>query len=272
MMRRALVCSLPAVHVVCAVLGLAGCGDDLHPPEATCAPGEPLSIVVFDRENQWVHPSTPVAAQAMQDLGAARGFRVMVTADPLAFDDALLARTDVVMFSVTSGNILEEEQRTRLERFFTGGGGFAGTHSASSTEHDWAFYKQMLVPVTFKTHPSIQPGVLSIEAAGDPLVAGLPQPWVRTDEWYTFYERPEDLGLKVLLAIDEAQMDPVAYPDWARVGYHPLAWTHERHGGRAFYTALGHTPESYSEPLFMQMLERGIEWAGAERHLARCGP
>jgi type 1 glutamine amidotransferase len=260
-MRRVIVCAL-----------LAACGDDLPAEEVTCPSDEALSLVVFDRENQWVHPSTPVAAQALQELGDARGWRVLVTDDPLALDDALLARTDVVMFSVTSGNILEEEQRARLERFFTGGGGFVGTHSASSTEHEWAFYKQVLVPVTFKTHPAIQQGVLSIEAPGDALVDNLPQPWVRTDEWYTFYERPEDLGLKVLLALDEAQMDPTTYPDWARVGYHPLAWTHERHGGRAFYTALGHTPESYGEPLFMQMLERGIDWAASDRHRARCGP
>jgi len=259
-MRRVIVCTL-----------LAACGDDLPAEEQRCAPDEPLSLVVFNRENQWEHPSTPVAAQAIEAMGAERGWRVQVTADPTALDDALIARTDVVMFSVTSGNVLEEEQRARLEGFFTGGGGFVGTHSASSTEHTWPFYKQ-LVPATFKTHPSIQPGVISIEAPGNPLVADLPQPWIRTDEWYTFNERPEDLGLKVLLALDEAAMDPVAYPDVVRVGYHPLAWTHERAGGRVFYTALGHTPESYSEPLFMQMLARGIEWAAAERHLARCAP
>jgi len=271
-MRRAIVSISSSAAAVAALAALAACGDDVRAEAPACSADEPLGVVVFNRENQWVHPSTPVAAQALQELGAARGWRVDVTADPLAFDDALLARTDVVMFSVTSGNVLEAEQRERLEGFFTGGGGFAGTHSASSTEHDWAFYKQVLVPATFKTHPSIQEGVVSIEAPLNPLVADLPQPWVRTDEWYTFYERPEDLGLRVLLALDEGRMDLTAYPDWVRVGYHPLAWTHERHGGRAFYTALGHTPESYSEPLFMQMLARGIEWAGAERHLARCGP
>lgn len=257
MVRRVILCTL-----------VAACGDALL-PEEVCPADEKLSLAVFTRENQWVHPSTPIAAQALQDRGVALGWRVQVTGDPNALDDALLAGTDVVMFSVTSGNVLDEDARARLEQFFKGGGGYVGTHSASSTEHDWPFYK-VLVPATFRTHPAIQEGYLTIEADGDPIVADLPDPWIRTDEFYTFYERPEELGLKVLIALDEARMDPVAYPADARVGYHPLAWTHDNHGGRAFYTALGHTPESYSEPLFMQMLERGIEWAAAERHRARC--
>jgi cytochrome c len=29
---------------------------------------------------------------------------------------------------------------------------------------------------------------------------------------------------------------------------HPIAWCHENLGGRAFYTALGHTVEAYAEP------------------------
>jgi type 1 glutamine amidotransferase len=45
-----------------------------------------------------------------------------------------------------------------------------------------------------------------------------------------------------------------------------IAWYHDFDGGRAFYTALGHTPESFVEPLFLQHLLGGIEYAaGAAR-------
>jgi type 1 glutamine amidotransferase len=40
-----------------------------------------------------------------------------------------------------------------------------------------------------------------------------------------------------------------------------MAWYHEYEGGRAFYTALGHTSESYAEPAFLGHLEGAIEWA-----------
>jgi type 1 glutamine amidotransferase len=42
---------------------------------------------------------------------------------------------------------------------------------------------------------------------------------------------------------------------------HPIAWYHEYDGGRAWYTALGHTSESYYEPLFLAHLWGGIMYA-----------
>ena len=42
---------------------------------------------------------------------------------------------------------------------------------------------------------------------------------------------------------------------------HPVAWFHEFEGGRSWYTAGGHTAESFREPLFREHLRGGIEWA-----------
>jgi type 1 glutamine amidotransferase len=39
-----------------------------------------------------------------------------------------------------------------------------------------------------------------------------------------------------------------------------MAWYHEFEGGRVFYTALGHTTESYSEPEFLHHVLGGIHW------------
>jgi type 1 glutamine amidotransferase len=40
----------------------------------------------------------------------------------------------------------------------------------------------------------------------------------------------------------------------------PLAWCHEFEGGRAFYTALGHKQESYTDPTYVKHLTGAIEW------------
>lgn len=42
---------------------------------------------------------------------------------------------------------------------------------------------------------------------------------------------------------------------------HPISWCHFYDGGRSWYTALGHTSESYSEPIFLQHLLGGIRFA-----------
>lgn len=221
-----------------------------------------LSVIVFTRENQWSHPSNPIAADALAALADERDWSATVTDDPSIFTAGRLDDTDVVVFSITSGNILDDPARAALESYFASGGGFVGTHSASSTEQDWPFYKT-LVPATFWTHPtnpSERAGLITIENRNHPLAAGLPRSWMRTDEWYTFYERPEELGVDVVLALDESSLGAEYASSELAVGYHPLAWTHDHAGGRAFYTALGHTPESYAEPEFMEMLARGIEW------------
>lgn len=239
---------------------LAACGDN-HPVDR--GREDPLSVLVFTKQNDWMHPSNPVAAQAIAELGARNGWNVTVTADAAVLTAEQLARTDVVIFSVTSANILGDRERANLEAFFRAGGGFVGIHSASYTEWDWPFYLSSLVPVTFKTHPSpvnVQPARLTIESASSP-TDGLPDPWLRSDEYYTFNERPEDIpGLRMLIALDESSLGPDYNPP--KIGYHPLAFTHELSGGRTFYTALGHTPESYAEPEFLALLERGIAWAG----------
>src|SRR6185503_17307304 len=41
----------------------------------------------------------------------------------------------------------------------------------------------------------------------------------------------------------------------------PIAWSHFYDGGRAWYTALGHTAQSYTEPLFLTHLLGGIQFA-----------
>lgn len=240
------------------VVLVAACGDN----------EKPFSVIVFTRQNQWNHTSNPVAAQALEQMAVDNGWLVQVTDDPAVFTKSTLDDTSVVVFSVVSGNILDDAARANLEPFFRHGGGFVGIHSASSAEFDWSFYGQTLVPVLFKTHPlpdNVQTGTLDVLAPDDPIMRGIPSMWVRSDEFYTFYQRPEDVpGLHLLNALDESSMGP-DYPDDVRVGFHPLTFWHENKGTRAFYTALGHTDESYSEPDFLRMLQQAIEWAGRRR-------
>ena len=42
---------------------------------------------------------------------------------------------------------------------------------------------------------------------------------------------------------------------------HPISWYHVYDGGRAFYTAMGHTRESYAEPLFRAHIAGAVRWA-----------
>lgn len=76
----------------------------------------------------------------------------------------------------------------------------------------------------------------------------LPRQWIREDEWYNF----KDLNpnREVLLTLDEQ-----SYEGGTHGEHHPISWCHEYEGGRAFYTGLGHTPESYEEDFLKHLLE-----------------
>ena len=46
---------------------------------------------------------------------------------------------------------------------------------------------------------------------------------------------------------------------------HPIAWTRCLGKGRSFYSAIGHRPETYTEPNNAAMLEAAITWAADRR-------
>ena len=131
--------------------------------------------------------------------------------------------------------------------------GSAWKRTAADSEYGWPWYGG-LAGAYFKSHPAIQQATLDV--AADPLTAGLPRRWTRTDEWYDFQAPPP--GVDVLVTIDETTYDPG--PDAMGAG-HPITWAHAYDGGRAWYTAMGHTDASYSEPAFLTQLGNGILWA-----------
>jgi hypothetical protein len=91
---------------------------------------------------------------------------------------------------------------------------------------------------------------------------GLPARWTRTDEWYNFRSNPR-ASVHVLATIDES-----SYQGGEMGADHPIAWWHDYDGGRAWYTAGGHTIESWSELLFLRHVLSGIEYAIAPRAAA----
>jgi glucose/arabinose dehydrogenase/cytochrome c551/c552 len=160
----------------------------------------------------------------------------------------------------TTGNVLDYRQRAALERYIQAGGGFVGVHSATDTEYDWGWYGRLVGayfvdhPGIHDTFPNVQPGVLNVVDQTFGATKHLAAQWKRTDEFYSFKKLQPDLH--VLIKIDES-----SYHGGHRMGDHPMAWYHEYDGGRAFYTELGHTPESYTEPDYLKHLLGGIEYA-----------
>jgi type 1 glutamine amidotransferase len=212
-------------------------------------------VLAFSRTTGFRHDSIPDAIAAIRALGAQRGFLTDATEDPTGFTDAGLAEYGAVIFLLTTGDVLDASQRAAFERYIRAGHGYVGVHSAADTEYGWPWYGG-LVGAYFASHPDIQTATVHREDPTHVSTASLPEPWVRTDEWYNFRSNPRATSdIHVLASLDET-----SYAGGA-MGDHPIAWCRPYDGGRAWYTGGGHTRESYAEPLFLDHLAGGIEYA-----------
>lgn len=221
---------------------------------AGAAQAQDFRVLVFTKTAGFRHDSIPAAIAAVRSLGKAHCFEVEATEDAGAFGAGNLARFRVVVFLLTTGDVLDPAQESAFMAWHRAGGGWVGVHSAADTEYGWAYYQQ-LVAAHFLSHPEQQTATIHVEDPLAPSTAHLPDPWVRFDEWYSYHQNPRP-GVHVLLTLDES-----TYSGGQMGADHPIAWRHEVDGGRAWYTGLGHTTESYIEPSFTRHLLGGLLWA-----------
>jgi type 1 glutamine amidotransferase len=211
-------------------------------------------LLVYSATGAYRHASIPAGVAAVHELGAADGFGVDATEDPVAFTPGNLGRYAAVIFMNTSGDVLDDAGRAALAGYVTAGGGYVGVHLASGTERGWPFYGD-LVGARFTRHPAVQQAVFEVTDRTHPATAHLPARWTHTDEMYEFDRLPHP-DVRMLMSVDES-----SYSGGEMGARHPITWCHRRLGGRAFYTATGHTPECYRQPAFRDLLRGGIRYA-----------
>ena len=215
---------------------------------------EDFRILVFSKTAGFRHPSIADGIAAIQNLGVENQFDVEATEDASIFNSADLVRFQAVVFLSTTGDILDASQQSAFESYIRSGGGFAGIHSAADTEYDWPWYGE-LAGAWFQSHPAIQSAGIRVADRVHPATNGLPYIWTRTDEWYNYQRNPRG-EVHVLATLDET-----SYSGGEDGFDHPISWCRDFDGGRSWYTGLGHTEASYTEPLFLQHILGGIRYA-----------
>lgn len=248
--------------VIALLAGAAGQESPAPPASRPAVTENTPRVLVFTKTAGFRHDSIPDGIKAITEMGAKNGFAVDASEDAGQFSDTNLARYKVVIFLNTTGDVLDARQEDAFESYVQHGGGFVGVHAATDTEYDWAWYTK-LVGAQFASHPAIQEAVVNVSDREHSSTKQLPAKWKRTDEWYNFRDHPTEKAggeLRILATLDEATYEGGSMP-----ASHPVIWCQEFDGGRAWYTALGHTKESYAEENFLKMLLGGIQWAGGLR-------
>jgi hypothetical protein len=218
------------------------------PAAAQASPG---AILIYSGTTGYRHESIAAGIQAVTGIARARGFRVVASEDPAVFSNQGPRRfRAIVLLSCTTdpknpaSEWLVRDRRTALQQFVHRGGGIVAIHAAADSHYHWPWYGH-LIGGHFARHPAGTPtGKIRTVASG-----AVRQ---RTDEWYYFDDYDPTSHLLVTLdpaSIGEADVNP-----------NPMSWTRTVDGGRVFYTAMGHTKESYSEPWFLRHVADGLDW------------
>lgn len=215
-----------------------------------------VNVLVFSKTASFRHESIAAGKTALSKMAKEKGFGVSFTEDAGQFNEPNLKKYNTVVFLNTTGDVLTNEQQVAFERYIQAGGGYTGIHAATDTEYEWPWYGQ-LAGAYFLDHPmtpsNVQKGKFIVTEKNHWATQGMPDEFEKTDEFYSF----KDISpkIKVVLKIDEKSYIGGKNPD-----FHPMAWYQEFDGGRSFYTAMGHTDETFSDPLFLNHLYAGIKY------------
>jgi len=220
-----------------------------------------FSVLLYTQHDDWHSNTIPVAIQAFEDMASEHQFKFNWTQRPNDLIEKL-PEHDVVIFMNANADSLKTKHMVALKAFMKRGGGFVGIHGTADGENDNSWFDG-LVGAKFVNHPKLQAAIVNVENNDFPATWHLPKKWLRSDEWYNFENMNLD-KLNILLTVDEASYDfTEGYDDIPLKGMgeiHPISWYQEYEGGRSFYTALGHKPESYKDKNFLSLIFGGIYW------------
>ncbi|OCF38101.1 hypothetical protein I316_00325 [Kwoniella heveanensis BCC8398] len=215
------------------------------------------------------------------------------------FTDEGLQWYDAIMFVSVTGEALDDEGEKAFQRYLQKGGNFIGVHAATVALPQSDMYKQS-IGALFEWHPVLQDATFKKEGDSHPATAHIPNGWRFGEEVYYFTSDPRDNGAVVLLSVDENSYNNEGYQSsngnphpigrfddecirWGVVirvlvikeleaDKLPAAWYIDppktsqplaegiSKGGRVFYTALGHSNETWQDDIFMEHVVSGLIW------------
>jgi putative membrane-bound dehydrogenase-like protein len=180
-----------------------------------------------------------------------RGIAVSYTENPDVLATGSLSRYHALLL-YKDDLVLAPQQETALLGFVEQGGGIVAVHCASACDRAGPRYAG-LIGGRFVRHGigAFRPKIID---SAHPAVAGL-RGFEVFDETYVHNQFADDL--RVLMVREESGR------------YEPYTWVRRQGKGRVFYTALGHDERTWSQPMFLELLDRAIRWTAVrsdERH------
>ncbi len=236
------------------------------PKAATAKPAKERRVLVFSRCGGFVHQSIPFGNFAVEMMGDKTGaFQVDLAEDYEVFTPDNLAKYDCILLNNTTHmQFPEASQLNAFLDFISKGKGLAGFHAARDNfgRHPEAL---AMVGGIFNGHPWGAGGTWAFKL-DDPdhklnQAFGGKGFW-HQDEIYQY--KPESyVGPEILRVLVSLDMSKNTVSDRIKDGPRevPVSWVRKAGDGRVFYTNFGHRPETFQNPVILQHMLDGIQYA-----------
>lgn len=247
---------------------------DPHLPTPTFDRGAPPAlpadlrdgVLIFSKTNGWRHyDQIPRSNAVIARLAEKAGRRTYMTENAAIFTPSALRRFRVVVLNSASGDLFTPEQRAAFLAWLKAGGGLLAFHGAGGDpDQPWQVYAEEVIGARFTGHPGgadqFQQGLIRVERSDHPVMAGIPARWRWSDEFYAFDRVPTGHATEILATLDEASYRHP--PEQAMGPVHPMIWTRRIGRGRVVFSALGHRPEYWDDPMLQRLVANALDWAG----------
>jgi len=225
-------------------------------------------VLVYTRNGKgYVHDNIAATVACIQTLAADNKFTVDVSDDAAVFTAGNLKKYTLLIFTSTNNDVFDNDvQRVAFRRYIEAGGGFVGIHSVTGTERNWKWFK-MMIGETFSWHAKFQRFSIKKIDPAHPSMQGVPAVWEREDECY--FGKELYPGIKVLMAHDLHTLQPDAAAEIKKNAgsfgdFFPAVWWQHFEGGNIWITTLGHSKESYQDPVYKNHLLQGIQFIAGQ--------
>jgi len=233
-------------------------------------PADKPAVLVFTKTTGFRHTeSIDASIPLIRQLGEKHQLFIYETADGGVFNPEQLKQFKLVIFDNSTGRVLNDDQQSALEKYVEDGGSLMGIHGAGDDSHRWDWYEKNLLGAKFSHHPlnpQFQQADVRLSENVDSLFSqNLAKQWSNTDEWYVFFNAPQDVN--VLYTINGDNIIPNGNMLWMtdkNFGMgpnHPVAWYRTVGKGKSFYTSMGHSAAVWANPDYLKLIEQGILWS-----------
>ena len=250
------------------------------PVTAPAKPAKARRMLVLDINiGHGQHPSIPFAKVALELMAAhTKAFEPVFDNRPEMLTAANLKQFDAIFLNSTIGPIFDTpELKESFLGFIRGGGGLAGYHAAPFTNMDWPEFSAIIGAKGGYHREPTERVTIKVDDLRSPLTKPFAGKTVQfADEFFRFFDAPyTPARLHILTSIDLAKTDmnqgqcggrsAKPFPPEVRCtkddNIYPISWVRSEGKGRIFYTTMGHGIENFFEPLFLEHLLAGIQFA-----------